>query len=72
MKYTPSPAANVISATGTSRPSTWQRDLPNWILAMSAIDGSSVHPDLVVLSSMFTGAPQVGQLVSVPAEVCLQ
>ena len=39
---------------------------------MSAMDGSSVHPDLVVRSWMFTGAPQVGQLVAAPAEVCLQ
>ena len=39
---------------------------------MSTIEGSSVHPDLVVRSSMFTGAPQVGQLVAAPSDVCLQ
>jgi hypothetical protein len=39
---------------------------------MSAMEGSSVHPDAVVRSWILTGAPQVGQLVSVPLEVCLQ
>ena len=47
-------------------------DCPNWMRAMSAIEGSSVQPEAVVRSWMLTGAPQVGQLVSAPVEVCLQ
>ena len=39
---------------------------------MSAIDGSSVHPEAVVRNLMSTGAPHVGQLVGTPDELCLQ
>ena len=39
---------------------------------MSAIEGSSVHPEAVVRNLMSTGAPQVGQLVPAPEDVCLQ
>ena len=46
----------------------WAEDWPSWILAMSAIGGSSVHPEVVVRRVMSTGAPQFGQLDSAPAD----
>src|SRR5262249_34203383 len=60
-KKTESPPPRLISATGTTSPSTWQVDLPNWISVMSLIRGASRHPESLTRSLMSRGAPQERQ-----------
>src|SRR5512146_3083084 len=62
-----SPAARLISATGTYRPSIWQLELPNWILAMSRRPGTSPQPEWVALTRTSSAAPQLGQLNWLPS-----
>jgi len=51
----------VKSATGTYLPSTWTRDWPNWMRAMSLIGGCWTQPDRVTDRLMSSAAPQLGQ-----------
>src|SRR5690348_10582286 len=61
-KYTASPWAMFISATGTISPSTWQVLLPKCISVMSRRRGASRQPDSLTRFLMSSGAPQAQQL----------
>ena len=62
-KNTPSPWPRVISATGTSSPSTWQTLLPNRNSVMSFSRGASRQPESETRFVASSGAPHVTQLV---------
>jgi hypothetical protein len=53
----------LISATGTSSPSTWQVLPENRNSVMSRSRGASRQPESLTLSCSSSGAPQVWQLV---------
>src|SRR3984957_21140091 len=57
-----SEAARLTSATGTYRPSIWQKESPNWSLAISLRPGNSPQPDSLRICGARTVAPQRGQL----------
>ena len=63
-KYTPSCGWRLISATGTSSPSTWQVLPENWNSVMSRSRGASRQPESLTLSFSSSGAPQVWQLLA--------
>ena len=68
-KNTESPWARLISATGTSSPSTWQVLLENLNSVMSRSRGASFHPESLTRLRASSGAPQVAQVVW-PASFC--
>src|SRR5579859_6938430 len=70
-KYTESSPSSLNSATGTWLPLIWQVDRLNLILAMSLIGGCGTQPDLVALSRISTGAPQLPHEVAVPS-LCIR
>jgi hypothetical protein len=52
-----------MSATGTYTPSIWQKELPNWIFAMSFRPGTFDHPARSgAATESLTVAPHRGQL----------
>ena len=61
-KKTPSWGERVISATGTSSPSTWQDEDPKWNSVMSRSRGASRHPESDTRLRTSRGAPHVAQL----------
>ena len=62
-KNTESPWARLISATGTSSPSTWQVLLENLNSVMSLSRGASFQPESLTRLRASSGAPQVPQVV---------
>ena len=68
-KNTASPGPRLISATGTSSPSTWQVLLEKRNSVMSRRRGASRQPESETLLRSSCGAPQVRQL-TVPGGFC--
>src|SRR5262249_18789380 len=62
-KNTESPSARLISATGTSSPSTWQLLLENLNSVMSRSRGASFQPESLTRLRASSGAPQVPHVV---------
>ena len=61
-KNTQSPSARLISATGTSSPSTWQVLLENLNSVMSRSRGASFQPESLTRLRASRGAPQVAHV----------
>src|SRR5579872_6117118 len=60
-----SAGASLTSATGTYMPSIWQKESPNWSLAISLRPGSCFQPVSLTSVGTLSVAPQRGQLNSV-------